>query len=114
VCDARGCCTAGILLAGLAQAGAAAGLPDPTRPVDYVAEAPVEIPVEVVDWKLSGVTISSSTRSAVLNNRLVVPGQIIGPATVVEIRRRSVLLDYNGEQVEIELARQAVKQPVSN
>lgn len=99
----------------IAQGGFAATLPDPTRPPDFVAEEPMRvIPAEVVDWKLSGVTISSSARSAILNDRLVLPGQSIGPATVLEIRARSILLDYNGETVEVELRGQVVKRPAAS
>lgn len=96
---------------GLAQA---ASLPDPTRPPDFAPTLAVEIPRQIVDWEVRGITISSAARSAILNGSVVVQGQTIGPAIVVEITPTAVVLDYGGERVSVEMARQTIKQPVEN
>ena len=92
----------------------AASLPDPTRPPDYAPYVSVEIPREVVDWKVNGITISPTSRSAILNGVVVVPGQRVGPATVSNIESNAVVLDYDGQVYRVELRLGQVKRPVSN
>lgn len=99
--------------AGFVTGGLAAALPDPTRPAGYVTGAS-EIPIDVVDWVVNGITISSRSRSAILNGAVVVPGQQVADAVVVDIQSNTVILDYNGERVSVQLRSQIVKHPVSN
>ena len=102
-------------LGGASWVGAvvAATLPDPTRPAGYVAGR-IEIPIDVVDWVVNGITISSRSRSAILNGAVVVPGQQVADPVVVDIEPNAVILDYNGERISVRLRSQIVKHPVSN
>ena len=99
--------------AGLTHGAHSATLPDPTRPADFVARG-IEIPADVVDWVVNGITISAHARSAIVNGVVVVPGQTVGNAVVVEIRHDAVVLEYSGQQIDIFLRSQTVKRPVSN
>jgi len=99
-------------LACLCPLAGAAALSDPTRPADYLpAAAPVEIPADVLNWTVSGITISPWGRSAIVNDRVVVPGRRVGGATVLEVLPRAVVFDYEGERVTIEFLPGAVKRP---
>ncbi|MBM2830837.1 MAG: hypothetical protein HW411_1627 [Gammaproteobacteria bacterium] len=86
---------------------ATTGLPDPTRPADYVSipENIVieELPEELIDWNVTAIRIAGSDRSAIVNGRLVREGDEIGPAKILEIQPISIVLDYNETQVVVRL-----------
>lgn len=86
---------------------AAAGLPDPTRPADYVSipENIVieELPEELIDWSVTAIRIAGGDRSAIVNGNLVREGDEIGPAKILEIQPVSIVLDYNETQVVVRL-----------
>jgi len=91
-------------------------LPDPTRPVGYNEFLTLqEIPGELVDWKLTAIRISGSDRSAIINNKLVRAGEIIGSAKVLEIDADGVTLIHNNKPLKIRLYSEAsIKNPVKN
>jgi len=91
-------------------------LPDPTRPVGYNEMATVqEIPGELVEWKLTAIRISGTDRSAIVNNKLVRAGEIIGSAKVLEIGADGVTLILNNKPLKIRLySESSIKNPVNN
>ena len=91
----------------------AATLPDPTRPADFANNVVVTSP-DVVDWVVNGITISSQSRSAILNGSVVVRGQQVGNAVVVDILSNAVTLESNGERFNVFLRSQSVKHPVAD
>ncbi len=93
---------------------AAVTLPDPTQPPDHAPFLPPEVQEAVVDWRVSGITISHAARSAIVNGVVVVPGQSLGRATVVQILPGEVVLDQDGLRVTVKLLGPPVKRPVSN
>lgn len=96
----------------MVMAAAALMLPDPTRPPDFLYAQPVVIPREVAEFEVIGIKYSESQRSAIVNGQVVSEGQPLGPAVVKRIDASQVVLDYEGEEVIVELVRRSVKQPV--
>ena len=88
---------------------AATELADPTRPPAFTPYVPIVEARDLGDWKLNGITISDTARSAVLNGVVVVPGQQLGQAVVVDIQSHSVVLDVGGQMLTVELPRMAFK-----
>jgi len=86
---------------------AIAQLPDPTRPADYQSAPKIvyeeELPKELIDWVVTAIRITGDERTAILNGQLVRAGDVIGPATVVEIQPVSVILDYQQNTVVVRL-----------
>jgi hypothetical protein len=90
--------------------GDAAGLTDPTRPVDYLpAAAAAPLPEAMTDWKLTAVRIGAADRSAVLNGKVVRTGDVLGRARITEIRPGAVLVEYDRREVEVRLNGMSVK-----
>ena len=96
---------------------AKAELPDPTRPADYRTSTEVievyELPKEYIDWYVSAIRIKNGDRSAIINEQLVREGEQVGPATVLEIKPVSVLLDYEGKHVVVRLFSNIVEKKIS-
>lgn len=90
---------------------AANGLSDPTRPADfYTGTINIEyIPEETAEWSLKAIRITSDTRIAIINNKIVKEGDSIGPASVLEIKHGSVVLDYDRQRLEVMLIRADIK-----
>lgn len=86
---------------------AIAELPDPTRPADYQAAPKViyedVLPKELIDWTVTAIRIAGEERTAIVNGQLVRVGDVIGPATVVDIEPISVILDYQQNTVVVRL-----------
>ena len=86
---------------------AAAELPDPTRPADYITVPGniqvEELPKELIDWSVTAIRIAGNDRSAIVNGRLVRVGDELGPAKILEIQSTSVILDYENKQVVVRL-----------
>ena len=96
------------MMPGLLQAEA--GLPDPTRPADYMTIptdieifAAEDLPKQLINWKVTAIRISDKERTAIVNGQLVKPGDEIGPARILEIKPVSVLLDYDNKHVVVRL-----------
>jgi len=89
-------------------------LPDPTRPVGYNEMVTVqEVPGQLVEWKLTAIRISGAERSAIVNNKLVRVGEIIGSAKVLEIGADGVTLIHNNKPLKIRLySETSIKNPV--
>lgn len=103
----------GILAAGLSWPSWAAALVDPTKPPNFqaVAPVPVELPKEVINYRLNAVKISADSRWAIINGERVSEGGKIGQAQVVQIQPGKVLINYNGQQVTLSLLAHDVKNP---
>jgi hypothetical protein len=89
-------------------------LPDPTRPVGYNEMVTVqEVPGQLVEWKLTAIRISGAERSAIVNNKLVRVGEIIGSAKVFEIGADGVTLIHNNKPLKVRLySETSIKNPV--
>ncbi len=107
-----------MMLAGTGQpahAGSADALVDPTRPRGW--QAPVtgsdgpEEPAAVA-LKLHGTYNVAGRRSAVINGQRVGVGDQVSGAEVVEIHRDRVLLELDGESVELVRTVPMIKAPV--
>lgn len=104
--------TALTILAGFWMAGAsAAGLPDPTRPYDFVATVEVQQGPGAADWRLTGIRIRGADRSAIINGHVVRPGDQLGGARVVDIGHSEVVLEESQKRVVLRLLLSTVKQP---
>ncbi len=69
----------------------------------------------MVDWKLTAIRISGADKTAIVNNRLVRVGEMIGSANVIDIEAEGVKLDYNNKQLLIRLYSETnIKKPVNN
>ena len=97
------------LITTLCPLNVAANLADPTLPPNYRAAANVELPKHITDWRVLGITISGKAASAIVNNQVVVKGQTIGEATVIEITPTKVVLDYAGQRVDVLMQTRTVK-----
>lgn len=108
-----------ILLMGLWSAlmgpSALAGeLSDPTRPPNRqpvrVQKAPVTGPS---DWRLTMIRISPRERVAVVNGRVVRPGDRIKGARVVAVGPEAVVLESDGRRHRVGLVGRSVKRRVA-
>ncbi len=98
------------LLPGGQVAALETGLQDPTRPYAWQEVRPVvEIPREVMEWRVTAVRIGEHGRSAIVNGLLVHVGDGLGEARVVAISASEVVLDYQGERIRVGLLRPVIK-----
>ncbi len=58
-------------------------------------------PQKTVSWNLGGIIYNASAPLAIINNRTVGIGDVIGGATVVNIDKTKVTLDHNGSAVTL-------------
>lgn len=81
------------------------GLTDPTRPSDYLPSSTLSqpLPDELADWHLTAVRIGKEGSSAVLNGRVVRPGDRVGRARVLEIKPGAVTVELDLKRVEVNL-----------
>lgn len=88
-------------------------LPDPTRPANYFTRTTInedlDLPEKVIDWKLTAIQISDRRRTAIVNGRILKAGDEIGNVTVLKITPNSVVLDYGGKQLVVNLIPYSVK-----
>ena len=94
----------------LALAGAATAEPpvrDPTVPpgVSGIAGDPAEGPA----LRLRSTRISQTSRSAIINDRVVTPGSRIAGATVLSIEAGRVRLERGNERIELRITKPDVK-----
>ena len=109
----------------LALAGAAASsaadevsvrdLPDPMAPPPKAAAAPSKAeeasePAQRVTYRLQGVKMNASHRSAVINGQRVSVGEVVDGATVVSIESDAVVLQSGEDPIKLKLLRNEVKQ----
>lgn len=108
-----------VLLAGLGRAAAeevsVRDLPDPMAPPPKAAQPPTgseasSEPVQRVTYRLQGVKIDSSHRSAVINGQMVSVGDVVDGATVVSIESDNVVVQGGDEPITLKLLRNEVKQ----
>ena len=86
-------------------------LPDPMRPPQSGA-ASIRAPVsEPKSWQLHMIRISREQRLAVINGRMVKPGDEVSGAKVVSVGPNSVQLRKGGKRFSLALARTSVKRP---
>lgn len=101
-----------LLLLALQAEALDTGLKDPTRPYAWQEVKPVvEIPHEVMEWRVTAVRIGRDSRSAIVNGQLVHVGESLGEARVAAIDAREVVLDYQGNKVTVGLLRPEIKRP---
>ena len=100
------------LCAGAAQAAAAQGLADPTRPPN-VAAAPagVDAEPELPSNQLQSVLISSTRKIAVINGQSVALGGKLGDAVLARISETEVVLKYPDRTEVLKLLGGIERQP---
>ena len=103
-------CIAGLLAMSVAAAaGAAAPLPDPTRPTDYYSTPNVsDLPRRDTVFVVSAIRISEADRSALLNGRIVRVGDVLDAGKVLEINPAEVVVEYERKRVLVPLYSQGV------
>lgn len=90
---------------------AQAVLEDPTRPPSakasssYVASTKSNRP----RWVLTSTLVSAERRTAVINDKVVAPGDRVNGATVVSIQPSAVQLRANGQQVTLMMLKKNIK-----
>ena len=104
-----------LLAVGLVVGGSVAGeeLPDPMRPPQVrvrSATVPASAPSH---WQLHMTRISPGQRLAVLNGRLVKPGDEVSGARVVSIGPEAVELRKGDKKFRVALSRASVKRPTA-
>ena len=88
-------------------------LPDPMRPPQtgsVLAPASVRKPQ---DWKLHMIRISPDQRLAVINGRIVKPGDEVSGARVVSVEANTVHLRKGAKRFSVALSRASVKRPTA-
>ena len=86
-----------------------AQLDDPTRPPGHRLFLPGGIKATTIHFSLSSVRISSTRRSAVVNDRSVEQGDIVNGAKVVAIYPSAVKLKKQGKIFTVRLVSHTVK-----
>jgi len=82
---------------------------DPTRPIDYKglglknAEAPQS------GLTLRAILIGEKRRHALINNRYVKVGDVIGSAKVITIKKGSVTLEDSGRKITLRLFEHTIR-----
>jgi hypothetical protein len=96
-----------LALAGSAASGDEPPITDPTMPpgVDSAARDPVA----GTPLTLRSTQVSASSRSAVINERIVTPGSRVGDATVLSIEPGRVVLQRGKELITLRLPAPQVK-----
>jgi hypothetical protein len=85
-------------------------LPDPTRPYAYAPAIQIDQSRDAaVQWRLNGVQIRDGQRSAILNGRVVKPGDSMEGVTVIEINPTEVVLSRDTQRIVVKLLLSGVK-----
>ena len=91
------------------------GLPDPTRPANYIVKGTEPVFIELIDtkekisWRVSAIRISAEDRSAIVNGKLVRVGDEISSAIISEINPLSVIVDYDDKKLIVRLFNYQIK-----
>jgi len=80
--------------------------PEPAvEPAPVVISEPAQLRARAMEilgnYKLEGVFFSKTDPAAIINDRILDPGDTIGDLKVIEIRRHSVIVEIAGEQLEL-------------
>ncbi len=67
-----------------------------------IKEAPVER--ESPQWRLGGILVGNGSPTAVINGKIVAPGDVVDGARVKDIMKDSVILEINGEIKTVSIA----------
>ena len=105
-----------VVLAGWLLAGVPAGaerLPDPMRPPQVGSGTAPARAGEPQDWKLHMIRISPDQRLAVINGRIVKPGDEVSGARVMSVGTNSVQLRKGANRFSVALSRASVKRPTA-
>lgn len=97
-----------LLLAGLAGLAQAEVLDDPTRPPGHRLSAPGK-PARAPGWHLSGIWIHEGRRLALINGRLVRPGQTVDGAKLVAVTPTTAKLQRGERIITVRLLPRRVK-----
>jgi len=93
-----------LLLSGFAPGAGTATLPDPTRPPDYTPNPfIVEPEQQETDFNLTAVRIDETSRSVIINGKLLREGDRIESAQILEIHPAHVILDYEDKRLVVRL-----------
>lgn len=108
-------CIALLLLPGLVLSAGQEQLPDPTKPFGFDVEPELIIQEQDVrqnniTWRLSGIRIAESDRSAILNGQVVREGDNISGARIVEIKPAWVVIEHEKQRIRLELLDINIKQ----
>ncbi len=98
-----------LLLAGLTGLVQAEVLDDPTRPPGYRLSAP-GTKARAPGWHLSGIWIHEGRRLALINGRLVRPGQMVDGAKLVAVTPTTAKLQRGGRIITVRLVPRRIKQ----
>jgi MSHA biogenesis protein MshK len=95
-------------LLALAMLGAVAGasaqdLRDPTRPTPLAAPEPARRAESGPRWRLQSTLVSRDRRLAVINGRMVGPGDRVVGAVVRDVRQEGVTLEVDGRRIDVRL-----------
>ena len=99
-----------LLLAGLTGLVQAEVLDDPTRPPGYRLSAPGGKAARAPGWRLSGIWIHEGRRLALINGRLVRPGQKVDGAKLVAVTPTTAKLQRDGRIITVRLVPRRIKQ----
>lgn len=86
-------------------------LEDPTRPpgAEVQRSSVVNKKIRRTRWKLTSTLVSAGRRTAVINDRVVSPGERIRGATVVSIQPSSVRLREKGREITLVMLKKNIK-----
>lgn len=95
-------------------APAQAELEDPTRPpIATQKKAPVAATSvqqnEISKWVLRSTLVSSQRRTAVINDHIVIQGDEVDGASVLDIQQGQVKLSVKGKNITLSLSKEDVK-----
>lgn len=101
-----------LLLPLLVSASGTQQLDDPTRPPGYRLVLPGGKQAGVTRWRVSAIYLSAGQRSALINGRLVRPGQRVGGARVVQILANRVWLEKDGQRFAVPLLTDKIRKQI--
>ena len=106
----RGAASPALLLAGLiATAPAGAELSDPLAPPTPDVDAVEPAEPGPADYHLGSTLIAGDRRVAVINGRIVGPGETVDGAEVIAVERNRVRLRRDGEEFTIASERPSIR-----
>lgn len=109
-----GRCAWGLLGALLGSTGAATALEmvDPMQPPPAPPSVQEEEPAAArAAWRVRAIKIEAHRRSAMINGRMVVEGEEIDGARVLEIKPRTVVIEIGNETTSLSLLKHEIKVP---
>lgn len=97
-----------LLLLPILVYGAEEQLPDPTRPFAHEVEPELIIQEhdsgqQNITWRLNGIRIADTGRSAILNGQIVRVGDSVSGARVLEIEPAWIIIEHENQHIRLEL-----------